>query len=81
MKRRVFLLATLALVGVVAFAVRDLVSLSRSDDFETVQAMLALRTTQVQSRPLRCTGSSRPDPAIGALATSRPFRRRGVCRA
>ena len=47
MKRFVFLLAALALAGVMAFVVRDLASMSRSYDSETAQAMPALRGAQV----------------------------------
>jgi len=77
-KRRVSLLATLALVGVVAFAVRDLVSLSRSDDFETVQAMLALRTTQVHVEAAALHGLLAPGPGdrrVGYVSPVPPPRR------
>jgi subtilisin family serine protease len=77
-KRRVFLLATLALVGVVAFAVRDLASLSRSYDFETVQAMLALRATQVHVDAAELHGllaRAPSDRRVGHVSPVRPPRR------
>ena len=82
MKRRVFLLATVALVGVLAFAVRDLASLSRSHDFETVQAMLALRATQVHvdaAEPHGLLARAPGDRRVGHVSPVRPPR--ASCRA
>ena len=78
MKRRVFLLATLALVGVVAFAVRDLASPSRSYDFETVQAMPALRATQVHVDAAELHGllaRAPGDRRVGYVSPVPPLRR------
>ena len=78
MKRRVFLLATVALVGVVAFAVRDLASPSRSHDFETVQAMLALHATQVHveaAEPHGLLARAPGDRRVGHVSPVRPPRR------
>src|SRR4029079_19214634 len=77
-KRRVFLLAILALVGVVAFAVRDLASPSRSYDFETMQAMLALRATQVHVDAAELHGLPARAPGarhVGYVTPVRPLRR------
>ena len=78
MKRRVFMLATLALVGVVAFAVRDLASPSRSYDFETVQAMLALRATKVHVEAAELHGllaRAPRDRRVGHVSPVPPLRR------